>query len=122
MLEDYQMQQIEIGEESWREKWRKVFAGLKAPKDSGEYKWAVFEMQRFFSSSSVSTAVCVAVLLLLLLFVGISRNLAPPTLDVMMVDLRPRNSKRSLRTIFPSPSRSKRWYRWTRAISFRMPM
>lgn len=86
MLEDYQMQQIEIGEESWREKWRKVFAGLKAPKDSGEYKWAVFEMQRFFSSSSVSTAVCVAVLLLLLLFVGISRNLAPPTLDVVMVD------------------------------------
>ena len=86
MLEHYQTQQINTEEESWHEKWRKIFAGLKAPKDSGEYKWALFEVQRFFSSSTVSTSVCVAVLLLLMLFVGFTQDLAPPNLDVVMVD------------------------------------
>ena len=103
MLEHYQTQRINTEEESWHEKWRKIFAGLKAPKDSGEYKWAVLELQRFFSSSSVSTTVCVAVLLLLVLSVGFTRDLAQRDLDVVVVKPETEKLEEIIKDDLPDP-------------------
>jgi hypothetical protein len=84
MLEEYQQKLTE--EQTFAEKWRRVSAGLKMPRDSGEYKYALFAMQRLFGPGSVSTAVCVLILLLLLVFVRFSGDSEPPELEVGIVE------------------------------------
>ena len=78
--------QLHVEEETWRQKWHRIMEGLKAEKDSGEYKWATMELQRIYGPSSASTAVCTIVMLLLLIFVATSAAPPPPTLQVEMVE------------------------------------
>lgn len=65
---------MELFEElSFREKWKKVSAGLKQPKDSGEYKWAKLQMIRL---SAPAAAIVVPVILIMI--VGLLAAIAPP--------------------------------------------
>lgn len=73
------------GDLSFREKWQKVSRGLKAPKDSGEYKYAVFELQRVFGPGTVSVSIMV-ILLLAMILIKTTGDSAPPELEVTMMD------------------------------------
>lgn len=65
---------MELFEElSFKEKWEKVSVGLKMPKDSGEYKWARFQMIRL---SAPAAAIVVPVILILV--VGLLAAIKPP--------------------------------------------
>lgn len=65
---------MELFEElSFSEKWNKVSAGLKMPKDSGDYKWARLQMVRL---SAPAAAIVVPVILILV--VGLLAAIAPP--------------------------------------------
>jgi len=83
MLEHYNS--LDVNEESFFNKWRRIMAGLKAPKGSGEYKSALFEIQRSFTSSAASTVTCILVLLLTIFFIGHTVDLPPPELEVTIV-------------------------------------
>ena len=85
MLEKYQ-QDLNVKEESFRAKWRRMLAGLRAPKDSGEYKRAKLAMQRLCGPSSASTSACALVLLLLLVFLKIAVDTEPTELEVTIVE------------------------------------
>jgi len=74
---------MELFEElSFREKWHKVFEGLKQPKDSGDYKWARLQMIRL---SAPAAAVLVPVLSVLLL--AIFSAMAPPPQGQVQVQI-----------------------------------
>lgn len=61
---------MEIFEElSFREKWAKVFHGLKQPKDSGEYKYAKLQVQRLSAPAAAVIVPCVLILILMTLSV-----------------------------------------------------
>ncbi len=67
-------------EESWCAKFRRILRGLRAPRGSGDHKYAVTAVQRIIGPSSASTFTCAIVLLLLILFVGIHREVLPPSI------------------------------------------
>ena len=71
---------------SWREKLRKIMAGLRAPRDSGDYKYAILETQRIVAPFFSSTGVCLAVLIILATVVSIARDTTPTDLDVIIVE------------------------------------
>ena len=52
----YREMQKLFEELSFRERWRRMMAGLKMPKDSGEYKFARLQLQRL-SGPAVAVAV-----------------------------------------------------------------
>ena len=47
---------------------RRVIKGLRAPRDSGEFKYARFEMMRFLSSWGISVGISFLVVLVLITF------------------------------------------------------
>jgi hypothetical protein len=67
---------------SFREKWDKVFEGLKQPKDTGSYKWARLQMIR------LSGPIAAVVLPILIVLIGcIIGSLAPEALKVVEVQV-----------------------------------
>lgn len=36
-------------EDSFKEKWHRVFEGLRKPKDSGHYRWSLYQLQRLLA-------------------------------------------------------------------------
>lgn len=58
---------IMMDESVWKH-FRRVLSGLRAPKDSGEYKFAQFETMRFLSSWGISIGISLAVILVLITF------------------------------------------------------
>lgn len=86
MPEAQDQDKLQVQEESWRKKWRRVVAGLRAPPDSGEHKYAVLALQRIFGPSSASTGATILLLLLLLISMQFKPEVAPPELEVTIVD------------------------------------
>ncbi len=85
---DYQFDLLKLMEtESFGERWNRMMEGLKAPKDSGEYKYAHFMMIRTFvpwGSTVVSSAL---ILLLAALFTSGGVGAPPPTeLEVTVIE------------------------------------
>ena len=74
---------------SFREKWRRVFTGLKQPKDSGEHKWAQFQLVRLMAPIS---AVVVPALLIGILMI-FSAMEAPPLKEVQVQIMEPEEVK-----------------------------
>ena len=72
-------------EETWSEKWKRVFDGLKASRDSGEYKFARMEIDRVVYPSSVSTTTTI-LLLLLAVLLKMDADVPDPQLDVNLVE------------------------------------
>ncbi len=70
----YREMQKLFEELSFRERWRRMMAGLKMPKDSGEYKFAKLQLQRL-SGPAVAIAVPLITVIILLL---LPRREAPP--------------------------------------------
>ena len=70
----YREMQKLFEELSFRERWRRMMAGLKMPKDSGEYKFARLQLQRL-SGPAVAIAVPLITVIILLL---LPRREAPP--------------------------------------------
>ena len=68
---------LKTKEESFFQKWHRIMEGLNAPKESGEYKFAIFSLQRLFGPGSTSTVVCGLILLLLIVFVS-TKMIEPP--------------------------------------------
>ena len=66
----------------FRERWRKMMAGLKMPHDTGEYKWARLQAQRLSAPAAAVIVPLVGCLLLLLL-----RQSAPPPPQTMPVEI-----------------------------------
>ncbi len=68
---------------SFKEKWQRVFAGLKQPMDTGEHKWARLQMIRL--SAPISAVVVPALLLLIMALVpagsGPARNVTVQIVD-----------------------------------------
>ncbi len=63
ILREHDLMQL-FDELSFRQKWARVFHGLRQPRESGEHKWASLQLLRLLSPI---LAVCVPVLLLLLI-------------------------------------------------------
>lgn len=69
-----------------RESILRVMKGLKAPKDSGDHKYAVYALTRVFGPSTVSMLACVTVLVALLTLVA-RKTVAPVReIEVTVVD------------------------------------
>jgi len=68
---------------TFREKWQRVFAGLKEPIDSGEHKWARLQMIRL---SAPAAAVIVPMLALLILMLIPGQAQMDRTVEVEIVD------------------------------------
>jgi len=85
MLEEYFDESLVVDEDSFRERWRKIFAGLKAPRESGEYRWAKSEFDRTMVSGGTSTGITV-VALLLLTFMSAGQEPPPPQLEVFIAE------------------------------------
>ncbi len=72
---------------TFKEKWQRVFAGLKMPVDSGPHKWAKLQMVRL-----LSPAMAVVVPILMLGLITLFANLAPEpvrTVKVKVIDPEP---------------------------------
>lgn len=67
---------------TFSEKWNRVSAGLKMPKDTGEYKWARLQMVRL---SAPAAAVIVPVILILI--IGVLAAIAPPPAPKVQVQI-----------------------------------
>jgi len=67
-------------EMTFREKWRKVLAGLKAPKDSGDYKFAKFQLMRL---SAPIAAVLVPIIAIMIM--AVMSAMAPEPVTQMEV-------------------------------------
>ena len=67
---------------TFRQKWAKVSRGLKQPKESGEYKWAVLQVQRLISPAAAVVAPTVAMMLMLAL-----AGMAPEPTRELSVDI-----------------------------------
>ena len=70
----YREMQKLFEELSFRERWRRMMAGLKMPHDTGEYKFARLQLQRL-SGPAVAVAVPLITVIILLL---LPRREAPP--------------------------------------------
>lgn len=93
MLEEpryYDMMDL-FEELSFKEKWARVFAGLKQPKDTGEYKWAKLQMIRLSAPAAAVMVPIISIFLLALLSI-----LAPPPeskVQVQVIDPEPIEEK-----------------------------
>lgn len=73
-----------FNELSFKKKWQKVFNGLKQEKDSGDYKYAKFQLLRLFAPASAIIVPCIAVTLLALF-----ASMAPPPItpvEIIIID------------------------------------
>ncbi len=75
-----------LDEETWRHRIRKFFRGLRAPKDSGDYKAATFALERAVAPSFAALTVCSLVLLLLFTFVATQAIPPESPVEVLVVD------------------------------------
>lgn len=72
-------------EESAWKRFRRVMKGLRAPKDSGEYRFAKFEATRMMSSWGLSVLISVLVILLLAVFAVGQSMQKDSTVEVVMM-------------------------------------
>ncbi len=78
---------MEIFDElSFKEKWHKVGEGLKAPKDSGDYKWAKLQVQRL---SAPLAALLVPILAIIILMSIAVTGVAKKEIQVEILDPEP---------------------------------
>lgn len=85
MLEEYYDDALIVEEETFKERWNRIMVGLKAPRDSGEYRWARGEMNRMLTSSGASTGISIIALILLMFMTGNSEQ-PQPQLEVSIVE------------------------------------
>ena len=71
----YREMQKLFEELSFRERWRRMMAGLKMPKDSGEYKFARLQLQRL---SGPAVAIAVPLITVIILLLLPRREIPPP--------------------------------------------
>ena len=71
----YREMQKLFEELSFRERWRRMMAGLKMPHDTGEYKFARLQLQRL---SGPAVAVAVPLITVIILLLLPRRELPPP--------------------------------------------
>ena len=81
----YREMQKLFEELSFRERWRRMMAGLKMPKDSGEYKFAKLQLQRL-SGPAVAVAVPLITVIILLM---LPRREAPPPVTAAVEIIEP---------------------------------
>ncbi len=72
--------------ETWRHRLRNVLSGLKAPKDSGEYKAAIMMVQRTLGPSLAALSVCGIVLILLVTLVTTQALVSESEIEVQVVE------------------------------------
>jgi hypothetical protein len=76
---------------SFKEKWRRVSEGLKQPKDSGEYKWARFQMVRL-SAPVAAVVLPLFAIFLMALFTAMAPA-ASSKIEVRMMEPEPMEEK-----------------------------
>ena len=85
---------------SFRERIAKIRYGLKQPEDSGDYKWAIFELKRFMSPTA---AVVVPMIALLLLVIFAALNHPDKPYVVKIIDTRPPPELDPIKAIIEPP-------------------
>jgi prenyltransferase beta subunit len=85
-LHAHQHSLVDMFEElSFLEKWRRVLKGLKAPRNSGEAKWARLQLLRL--SAPLAAILVPGILIVCMMFLGAMGPPPPPPVEVQIVEV-----------------------------------
>lgn len=92
--------------ESFSRTVHRIFAGFRAPKDSGEYRYAKFALLRMFGPGTVSLLLGIAVIVFLFTY-AVQKALPPPPPDFIVERVEPVTVPQPDPIVDPTPDNSK---------------